>query len=88
MNIDFQNHYFATLFAVTGGAYYLNTAQRTPAQTLETLEEIIAEPSSLALHFDPHVYRTKRIEEALVRCAKEMPDEMVATIKRFMGASY
>jgi len=88
LNIDFQNYYFATLFAVTGGAYYLNTANRTPAQTLETLKEIIAEPSSLALHFDPHVYRTKRIEEALTRCAKEMPDEMVATTKRFMGAIY
>ena len=88
LNIDFQNYYFATLFAVTGGAYYLNTANRTPAQSLKTLEEIIAEPSSLALHFDPHVYRTKRIEEALIRCAKEMADEVVATTKRFMGASY
>jgi hypothetical protein len=88
LNIDFQNYYFATLFAVSGGAYYLNTANRTPAQTLKTLKEIIAEPSSLALHFDPHVYRTKRIEEALTRCAKEIPDEVVATTKRFMGASY
>ena len=35
LNIDFQNYYFATLFAVTGGAYYLNTANRTPAQSLE-----------------------------------------------------
>ena len=88
LNIDFQNYYFATLFSVTGGAYYLNTANKTPAQSLETLKAIIAEPSSLALHFDPGVYRTKRIEEALSRCAKETPDEVVATIKRFMGAIY
>jgi hypothetical protein len=88
LNIDFQNYYFATLFAVTGGAYYLNTANRTPAQSLETLKEIIAEPSSLALHFDPHVYLTNRVEEALRRCAREMPDETLATAKRFMGASY
>ena len=88
LNIDFQNYYFATLFAVTGGAYYLNTAHRTPAQSLETLKEIIAEPSSLALHFDPHIYLTTRVEEALRRCAREMPDEALAIAKRFMGASY
>jgi len=88
LNIDFQNYYFATLFAVTGGAYYLNTANRTPAQSLETLKEIIAEPSSLALHFDPHVYLTNRVEEALRKCARNMPDEALATAKRFMGASY
>lgn len=88
LNIDFQNYYYATLLAVTGGAYYLNTAKRTPAQSLKTLEEIITEPSALALHFDPHIYRTKRIEEALARCATDYPDEMVATTKRFMGARY
>jgi hypothetical protein len=88
LNIDFQNYYFATLFAVTGGAYYLNTADKTPMQSFETLKEIIAEPSSLALHFDPGVYRTKRIEETLAGCAKDTPGEVVATTKRFMGAVY
>jgi hypothetical protein len=88
LNIDFQNYYFATLFSVTGGAYYLNTANKTPHQSLETLKEIIAEPSCLALHFDPGVYRTKRIEETLSRCAKETPHEVVTTTKRFMGAMY
>ncbi|GEM_PF-2535800 len=88
LNIDFQNYFYATMFAVTGGATYLNTAGKTPAQSLKTLETIIAEPSSLALHFDPHVYRTKRIEEAFTRCARDQADEMVATTKRFMGARY
>jgi hypothetical protein len=88
LNIDFQNYYFATLLSVTGGAYYLNTASRTPAESLKTFKEIITEPSSLALHFDPGVYRTKRIEDALMRCAKDTPDEVVATTKRFMGYMY
>ena len=88
LNIDFQNYYFATLFSVTGGAYYLNTANRSPVESIKALKDIIAEPSSLALHFDPHVYRTKRIEESLERCAKEKPSEVVATTKRFMGAIY
>ena len=88
LNIDFQNYYFATLLSVTGGAYYLNTANRTPAQSLKTLKEIITEPSSLALHFDPGVYRTKRIEGALMKCAKDTPGEVVATTKRFMGYMY
>jgi hypothetical protein len=88
LNIDFQNYYSASLFAVTGGAYYLNTAGRTPAQSLETLKEIISEPSSLALHFDPHVYRTHRVEDALRKHAKEIPGEVLATARRFMGASY
>jgi hypothetical protein len=85
LNIDFQNYYFATLLSVTGGAYYLNTANRTPAESLKALKEIINEPSALALHFDPGVYRTKRIEDALMKCAKDTPDEVVATTKRFMG---
>ena len=88
LNIDFQNYYFANLFAVTGGAYYLNTANKTPAESLKALKEIVVEPSSLALHFDPGVYRTKRIEEALMRCAEETPEEVVATTKRYMGAIY
>jgi hypothetical protein len=86
LNIEFQNYNFAKLFAVTGGAYYLNTANRTPAQSLKTLKEIIAEPSWLALHFDPHIYRTKRIEEAIRRCETETPGEALLTCKRFMGA--
>ncbi|MDO8491908.1 MAG: hypothetical protein Q7T04_07845 [Dehalococcoidia bacterium] len=88
LNIDFQNYFFATLFAVTGGAYYLNTANKTPAQSLKALEEIVAEPSCLALHFDPYVYRTRRIEEAFMKCSKESPEEVVATLKRFMGSRY
>jgi hypothetical protein len=85
LNIDFQNYYFAMLFAVTGGAYYLNTANRTPTESLKTLKEIIAEPSSLALYFDPHIYKTKRVEEALKRCERETPEEALLTSKRFMG---
>jgi hypothetical protein len=86
LNIDFQNYNFAKLFAVTGGAYYLNTANRTPAESLKTLKGIIAEPSSLALHFDPHIYRTKRIEESIRRSEMETPEESLLTSKRFMGA--
>jgi hypothetical protein len=86
LNIDFQNYNFAKLFAVTGGAYYLNTANRTPTESLKTLREIIGEPSSLALHFDPHIYRTERIEEAIRKYESETPEEALLTSKRFMGA--
>lgn len=88
LNIDFQNYYFATLLAVTGGAYYLNTAGRTPRQSLGSLKQIIAEPSQLALHFDPHVYKTKRIEEALLRRSTDYADEVLTTTRRFTGATY
>jgi len=86
LNIDFQNYSFAKLFAVTGGAYYLNTANRSPAESLKTLKDIITEPSSLALYFDPHIYRTKRIEESIRRTEREAPEESLLTSKRFMGA--
>ncbi len=86
LNIDFQNYSFAMLFAVTGGAYYLNTAGRSPAESLKALTDIINEPSSLALHFDPHIYRTKRIEESIRKAEREAPEESLLTSKRFMGA--
>ena len=85
LNIDFQNYYFALLFTVTGGAYYLNTANRTPLESLKTLREIIAEPSDLALDFDCHAYRTERVSEALKKIESDRPEEILTTVKRFEG---
>lgn len=86
LNIDFQNYYFALLFTVTGGAYYLNTAQRTPLESLQTLREIINEPSLLALDFDCHAYRAGRISEAFKKSETDNPTEVVQTTKRFNGS--
>lgn len=85
LNIDFQNYYFARLFTVTGGAYYLNTDNRKPSKSLKTLREIIAEPSTLALDFDCEIYRTERVSEALKRQDRERLEETHFTLKRFHG---
>jgi hypothetical protein len=85
LNIDFQNYYFALLFTVTGGAYYLNTHGRNPLESLKTIREIIAEPSRLALDFDCHAYRTERIQEALESYERDGAEEIVQTVKRING---
>jgi len=87
LNIDFQNYYFALLFAVTGGAYYLNTANRTPLESLKSLREIISEPSELALDFNCHAYRTERISETLEKQEKDNLKEFIQTIQRFRWPS-
>jgi hypothetical protein len=85
LNIDFQNYLFALLFGITGGAYYLNTAKRTPKESLKILQEIITEPSTLALDFDCHAYLTDRIKEALESYRRDRAEEMVQIDRRFNG---